>query len=192
MVNALAAAIVVALTSGTEQNVPRVVTLQDLTVPGDRLPGGCALSPAASVRLDGNSIRGGLWAGLRIRTNPWTGTDASVVASIRERLDGGPPLVPDGPPLTPREQARYRLRFADGIEEAYAAIYLPSNSSGLVVVYGLRFPSADNAVDVWANARRSKNLSTVGLTVGPILAFVSGDGGSCFQSVVAYVKSLEN
>jgi hypothetical protein len=170
--------------------LPRLTAMQELTVPKARLPAGCALSPAPSVHLDGNTIRGGLWAGLPIATNPWAGSDASLMASLREHLD--PPLLPDGPPLSRGESARYRLRLADDIEEAYAAIYLQSESSPLVVVYGLRFASAEMALEFWGHARASRNPRAVGIAIGPIVAVIEGDGGQCFQAVGAYVKSLTN
>ena len=79
---------------GVAQRVPpRPVTMQDLTVPKERLPVGCGLSPAAYL-VEGNRVTGGLWAGLEIPTNPWAGTERRVIASIREHTDG-PSLVPD-------------------------------------------------------------------------------------------------
>jgi len=119
----------------------RSISINDLTVPPDRLPAGCTLSPSDSVRLDGNRIRGGLWAGLPITSNPWTGTDRPIVASIRERM-GGPPLEPDGPPLDRPAASRYRLLLADGVEEVYAAIYLMQSDSTPIVVYASRFTAS--------------------------------------------------
>lgn len=121
VIKAITLATSIAIAPGAAQSVlPRPVTLHDLTVPTDRLPTGCALSPAASLPLDGKRVRTGLWAGLPIAMNPWTGTDRPLIASIRERMDG-PTLTPDGPPPTARELSRYRSRLADGVEEAYAA-----------------------------------------------------------------------
>jgi hypothetical protein len=51
------------------------VALSDLTAPQERLPAGCALAAGRSIDL-------------RVEANPWIGTDRSVVASIRERVDG--------------------------------------------------------------------------------------------------------
>jgi hypothetical protein len=100
----------------------RPANLHDLTVGADHLPSDCALSPQPSVRPDGNTIRDALWAGLP--ANPWIGTDPLRIASICELMN--PPMVPDGPPFTPREAALFRLQLADGIEEGYGAVYLPS------------------------------------------------------------------
>lgn len=189
MVRTIVLALVMGTAVAATQDVRRPFTLQDLTVPVGDLPGACALSPAASARISGNTVRGGLWAGLPISTNPWAGSDPPVIASIRELID--PPLLPDGPPLTTRESARYRFRLADGIDEAYAAIYAESDSRSLVVVYGLRFSTAEQASSFLRDARALKTRRVVSVAIGPIVAIVSGDGGQCFQPVGAYLKSLE-
>ena len=81
---------------GVARSVPsRPIKMEDLTVPKERLPVGCGLSPAAYV-VEGNRVRGRLWAGLEVPTNPWTGTERRVIASIREHTDG-PSLVPERP-----------------------------------------------------------------------------------------------
>ena len=186
MVKGIILAIYVAIAPGVIQSVvPRSVSMNDLTVPQDRLPAGCTLSPTASVHLDGNRVRGGLWAGLPIPTNPWTGGDRQVVASIRERM-AGPTLVPDGPPPTAREISGYRLRLADGVEEAYAAIYLMQSEPTLIVVYASRF--ADTKRPFYPPSTASNHR----FEIGPIDAVVSGDGGQCSQAVEAYLKSLAN
>lgn len=57
MVSALILAMSVAITVSASQTAqPRVVTLRDLTLPSERLPVGCALSPAPSVHLDGSRV----------------------------------------------------------------------------------------------------------------------------------------
>jgi hypothetical protein len=167
------------------------VALSDLTVPAARLPAGCTLSLAANVRMDGNRFRGGLWAGLPIESNPWTGTDASVIVALRQRLD--PPLLePDGPPLVGRQRARFFAGLAEGIDAGYAGIYLQAESTTLTVVYGLKFPTGEAAAEFWdhARVRLSKNPAAVGIVNGPMVAVVSGDGGKCYQAVAAHLKSL--
>src|SRR5229473_812071 len=116
----------------------RPYTMKDLTVPKKRLPAGCGLVPAPSVSLGGNRVQYGLWAGLPVPTNPWSGTDRPTIVEIRERMDG-PSLVPDGPPPTAREISRYRSQLANGVEEGYAAIYTQS-----VVVYAVRFAATES------------------------------------------------
>ncbi len=188
MMEAIVLAMSIAIASGVAQRVlPRPVTMLDLTVPNEHLPSGCALAPADSVRLEGNRVRGGLWAGLPIPTNPWTGTDRPIIASIRERMDG-PPLVPDGPPLTARELSRYRLQLADGVEEAYAAIHMQPEPN-LIVVYASRSAST-KTFDILSDTRAFKDPRVMRLQIGPIVAVVSGDGGQCFQAVGAYLKFL--
>jgi hypothetical protein len=153
----------------------RSITLNDLTVPQELLPSDCALSPATSIDL-------------RVKGNPWIGADRPVVASIRERVDL-PPRMPDGPPLTPGEAARFRLQFAEGIEEAYAAVY-KQPAPDLVVVYGLRFASATDAEQLLRDRRIRENPRALRVAFGSILAVVHGDGGSCAQAIGAYLQSL--
>jgi len=42
--------------------------------------------------------------------------------TIRQRVEGPAPQ-PDGPPLDRRTASRYFLALADGVEEAYAALF---------------------------------------------------------------------
>jgi hypothetical protein len=189
MVKALIFAVLVAQASTLAQSVPRrPVMLPDLTVPLERLPAGCALSPAPLAHLDGQPWRMGLWASLPIPANPWVGIDKPLIASIRERMEG-PMLMPGGPPPSAREFTRERLHFADGVDEAYAAIYLDSESN-LTVVYASRF-SADNAADIRSSAPASNNPRLIRVALGLMGVVVSGDGGACFRAG-AYVMSLAN
>jgi hypothetical protein len=186
VVNGFFLAMAIAIAPGVTQGVlPRPVSMNDLTVPQDRLPAGCALSATDSVRLDGNRVRVGLWASLPIPSNPWTGTDRSIIASIRERMDG-PPLEPDGPPVDRRAASRYRLGLADGVEEAYAAIYVTQSDSTLVVVYASRYATTKRTF------YPSRAAPDHRFQIGPIEAVLSGDGGQCSQAVEAYLKSLAN
>jgi hypothetical protein len=167
-----------------------LVTLQELSVPHERLPAGCAVSPSDTVRVDGNRVQSGLWAGLPIDTNPWIGTDRHVIATIRERMDG-PVLTADGPPPTARQLSQYRLQLADGVEEAYAAVYGQAEPGQQpIAVYGLRFSGAEGAVDRASLRRASENPRVIRLAIGPVFVVLHGDGGQCFQAVGAYMKSL--
>lgn len=188
MIKAIVIALSIVATAGAAQRPARPFTLGDLTVPHERLPAGCALSQAPSEHLAGTTVRGGLWAGLRIPTNPWAGVEAPIIADIRQRIDL--PLTPDGPPLTERERARFRLRLAEGIEEGYAAVYRESESNRLVVVYGLRFASPEDAARFWSTARVSRNPRTVGAAIGSIVVVASGEDGHCLQAIGTYLKSL--
>lgn len=175
----------IASASGVTQNPERLVTMQDLTVPEERLPAGCGVSPATSV-VQGNRVRGDLWAGLQIPTNPWTGTDRNLMASIRERMYGQP-LVPDAP-LTKKDASGYSLKLAEGLEEAYAAIYNQSEPA-LIVVYALRPAVIENpfAFDHPSNKSGSNGSR---FEIGSVAIFISGDSGPCFQAIEAHLKSL--
>jgi len=125
-----------------------------------------------------------LWAGLP--SNPWIGTDGVHLASIASVFT--PPIrVPDGPPLNPREAARFRLHLADGIEEGYEAVYLPSDTA-LLIVYGLRFPTAAAAQAFMRESQFAQNPRAV--QAGALVALASGPAGDCFDAVLAHLRSL--
>jgi hypothetical protein len=170
--------------------IQSAITLHALTVPQNRLPVGCTLSPSATVRLDGSRVQGGLWAGLPIDRNPWIGTHRRVIATVRERMDGSP-RTPDGPPLTGSQLSQFRLHLADGVDEGYAAIYRqPGSGQELIAVYGLRFPSGGGPLESSPARRGSENPRILRVPIGPIAVVVHGDGGECFQVIGAYLKSL--
>jgi hypothetical protein len=166
-----------------------IAALGDLTVPADRRPAGCAPSPSAVERENGNRVRSGLWAALPIAQNPQRSTEPKLIVEVRERL-GGVPLIPDPPSLTARDAARFRLQLAEGIDEAYVAIYRDTASPALVVVYGLRFPNARDAEEFWSGARAARNPDVAALVSGAIVAAVSGPNGACRDAVAAHVLSL--
>jgi hypothetical protein len=177
----IAGSIAVALSG---QTIPREIGLGDLTVPSSRLPAGCTLVAAPSERLDDNQARTGLWTGLNIRTNPWIGTDAPVLADIHERLD--PPERPDGPPLSAKEATRYHLRLADGIDRGYAAIYRERDTPNLMVVYGLEFPSTEAAMSFATRAR----AASIAVVNGRVASFASGASSECLQTIRQYLNGL--
>ena len=166
---------------------PHIVSVRDLTVPAERLPIACTLSPAPSVQLDGGRVRSGLRAGFP--TNPWIGTDRRLVASIRELVDG-PAAVPDGPPLDAKQLSRYLGQLADGVEEAYGAVYMQSDAE-LITVRAVKFaPGEKPPTTRYASDRRVAGTpALIRVAIGPIVAIVTGDG-DCFQAVGAYLQSL--
>jgi hypothetical protein len=86
MIKALILAMSAALAvSGSQTAPPRITTMRDLTLAQERLPAGCALSRAPSVRFDGNRVGFGLWVGFP--SNPWIRTDRRFLASqlVRHR-----------------------------------------------------------------------------------------------------------
>jgi hypothetical protein len=182
----------VALAIGAAQDSgSRVVRMQELTVPAARLFPGCGLSPASPDQT-GNSVRPRNWAGLNIPTNPWAGTDKPLTATIRQRISGAP-LTPDGPPLTARESASYRLHLAEGVDEAYVAIYSQpetADHNDVIVVYALRFLSSTMPDDIARVLRQSDNPRIIRVSLGQVVVVVHGDGGPCFQAVEAHVKAL--
>jgi len=155
------------------------IALASLTVPQNRLPAGCSLPPSDTTPLDGNRIRGGLWDGLPISSNPWHGDDRSVAAAIRERVAASPPL-PDGPPLSRAELARFRLQLAEDIEEAYAAIYADAGTDR-AIVYAVRFKKTPVPGAPYG-ARESVRIVRDGTVV-----VVSG-AGWCSEAVATYLR----
>jgi hypothetical protein len=133
-------------------------------------------------------MRGGLWAGLPIPSNPWVGSDRTIVASIRERLGEVPP-EPDGPPLLGAQAAASRLKMADGIREAYVAIYQHRESGGLTVVYGLDFEQAGDAPALW-QAIAPRHPETIGTTAAHVVAVVSGQRDECAEAVAAHLRTI--
>jgi hypothetical protein len=190
MIKAVVLAMSVLITAGASQPAPpRIVSMQELTVPADRLPAGCMLSPAPSRAVDGGHVRvGGLWA--EFPANPWIGTDRKLIVSIRELIDG-PAVLPDGPPLGPKQLSRYLSQLADGVEEAYGVVYLQSEADK-ITVRALRFAPTEKPAGSarFNDTRMSRNPTMLRIEIGPIVAAVTGARGACFQVVAMYLKSL--
>jgi hypothetical protein len=182
--------VMTAVFANVSQGTPRPILMEQLTVPSAGLPPGCVIAPDR-VGSPENPSGERNWAALNIPANPWVGTDALLIAAVRERM-GPPPLMPDGPPLVGRERAAYRLRLADGIDEAYAAIYATSPSArnaNIVVVYAVRYADPASA-HIQLTPREAANPRIAGFTIGAIDVVIHGDGGPCFHSVKAHVKAI--
>jgi hypothetical protein len=156
--------------------------MQDLTVPTDRLATGCRLkvkerSEQVNSRLSTTSFNQ-----FGITTNPWTGTDRRILARLRQQVDGyGMVRLPDGPPLTNTETSAMLLKFADGVEEGYAAIYAQSERLD-ITVWAVRFKPGER-----------DNLSTPTasvIDVGPIRAAIVGDVSPCRTAIETHLRSL--
>jgi hypothetical protein len=146
--------------------------MRDLTVPTGMLPAGCALAPVPFRILLGP-------------TNPWIGTDREQIISIREGMTARPRNIPDGPPIDAGAMSRYRAQLANGVEEAYGAVY--TESENFVIVRAIRFaPGAPHSAP-----ELSENQKMMRVDIGPIVAIVTGSG-DCFQAVGAHLKSLAN
>ena len=162
------------------QTSQRPVTMQDLSVPRERLPAGCSLEPPPPPGV------GGSWGGLGTTSNPWMGTDRRIVASVRASVDG-PRLLPDGPPPTTRLVRRSFSGLADGVEEAYAAFYEQLGVKGIeeIGVYAFRL-SVGERPDVM---RRSLQAGTR-IELGRTVAALRGPDGPCFQAIQTHLRSL--
>jgi hypothetical protein len=147
------------------------LTLGTLTVPLDRLPVGCSISASPPVWLGGTVVS----------SSPWNGTDPTALAAIRERVAGSPP-VPDGPPLSRSESARFRLDLAKDVEEAYAAVYRDGGPV-LIVVHAVRFVEKTAA---GLPQGVTTSLSGTRIVVGNTAVVVSGKG-RCFQAVASFI-----
>jgi hypothetical protein len=155
----------------------QAVTWSALTAPPEHLAPGCILAP----KVDG--------IGLHVAENPWIGTDRMTVGAIRARV-GGPLRTPDGPVFTAGEASRFRLRLAEGIDDAYVAVYREEESN-LVVVYGLRFASLNSKARRSLDESGSPGAMSL-VTLGSMVVSVQGGTGACGRSIHAYVRSLSN
>jgi len=156
------------------------IDLARLTVPPGRLTAGCVLSPAPTVAIGSNQVRGGLWGGLP--RNPWTGTERAIVADIAEHVFGSPPL-PDGPPLSTAELTRFRLRFVDDIAEAYGAVYTNAEMQ-LVTVNAVRLKT------IPASRPRGNPGARLQLVHGRTVAALFGESDPCFDALAAYLREI--
>lgn len=190
MTRAVILTISVVTLAGASQTPARSISMRDLTVPAERLPVGCALAPTPTMRLDGGRVRGGLWA--EFPTNPWSGSDRRLTASIRQRVDG-PLTIADGPPLDASALSRYLGQLADGIEEAYGAVYMQS-ATDLITVRAVRFAPNERAATGFPSDTTpvSANPPLLRVAIGPIVAIVNGSDGPCFRVVSTHLKSLVN
>jgi hypothetical protein len=156
---------------------PVALDLAALTVPSVGLPATCALATRQSEPT-----------GYLFSTNPWRGADPRRVAAIRGRMD--PPRIPDGPPLTRPEMTAYNLRLAEGVAEAYLALYRQTGLSQLISVHGLRFEAVEEARQFAAGVSVSSRSSGVVASNGPIVAMAFGPQGACLDAVRAHLRGL--
>lgn len=191
----LVAIAIVPVLATTQPAKARDVMLQTLTVPPERLPSGCRLSADDGFDDRGVPPHGGSRIFVRnslpavlfgVTMNPWIGTDRPIVARIRERMES-PPDVPDAAPLSPGSAARYLLRWAEGVEEGYAASYVHPEAKDTLVL-ALRFAATERQRP-HPNPAHDERISHI--VIGRTVAFVYGDGSPCFRTVEAHLKSLE-
>jgi hypothetical protein len=161
--------------------------LSTLTVPATALPDGCALAPEPTERLEGTRVRGGLWGGLPIRSNPWTGTESKPLREIRTRMFGVP-RMPDAPPDA-RLAAQMQRQLVEGLS-GYAAFYRQGDA--LVHVYALQSPeplewNRSSPPDrVWSTGQAAARISG---GTRPVLML--GDAGPCFDAVARHLRAAK-
>jgi hypothetical protein len=169
---------------------PRAIAMQDLTIPPERLPSGCGLQklPEPTAPTKSAIVTRGVAKSLPFMTsNPWVGADPHALAYIRQVMDG-PPVFPDEAPLTKADATRFFLRYAEGIEQGYAADYLQSDGR-LLAVHALKFTSLEDAT----RPRRpdaSTGPRVTRVDIGSIVAIVYGDTGVCTKTIVAHLTAL--
>jgi hypothetical protein len=163
------------------------VALSELTVPAANLPSGCHLILPGATQPPGTG-RSSPIPPMNVTSNPLIGTDPTIVARIRERMEGAP-TVPDAVPLSRRAAARYLLRWAEGIDEGYVAAYAQEGAPD-VSVLALRFAAATPASH-WPPAPSPREADRVAhVRIGTIVAFIYGDGGPCFRAVEKSIRSM--
>ena len=144
------------------------IAMQALTIQAERLPEGCALSTRSPYP-----------------SNPWIGTDEPTIGRLRQQFSARVP-VPDAPPPSRRDLARYNVRAAEGVVEGYTASYALEGSVRTEVV-ALRFANQADA-DLWPSRSQRQRMDRIAL--GSLVAVVSGAPGACRQAIVAHIGAL--
>lgn len=119
-----------------------------------------------------------------LTTNPRETTDPAVMASVWERM-GGPLPLADGPPMSGRAAASYRLRAVEDVTAAYAAHY--RRGSDETMVYALRFTTAAAAESGALALAAGRSGAT--LRLGDTVIAVRGARG-CADAITAHLTSL--
>ena len=147
---------------------PKPVTMQELTVPPDRLTEGCRLKAADHTVM---------------KTNPWIGSDRQMLATLRQHIDGQWLRVPDAPP-TLADAAALRAQLTKGIEEGYSAVYAQSRAPDLRVE-AVRFTTPQEQTDFY-----ERRLNVMRINIGTIQLVLFGDQGPCSTAIETYLNGL--
>jgi hypothetical protein len=175
------------------------IDLGRLTVPADRLPDGCQLKSMVpepleplSARANRSAIRVMRPAALSqppgIDVNPWIGIDRSALAWLRRQVDGHQLRLPDAPPLSVREQAALNERFADGIDEGYAATYRQESAPDLGV-HAVRYGAGVEPRTILSEPVRGR-IIRLDLAAVRMRVVLYGDAGRCSRAIEAYLRAL--
>ena len=114
-------------------------------------------------------------------SNPWSGTDHTYIAQLREAFDRVPPVrLPDGPPLEQKEVNKLLWTLKGNIEEGYLASY-GTTSVGVILVQAVRYTDAK-----WATPSEGR------IVRGSTVILVTGNPqGECFKVVRDYIQSVK-
>jgi hypothetical protein len=124
-------------------------------------------------------------------TNPWSGTDRTLVAEVRKAIHGTPRL-PDGPPLARAAAAAFLLKLADNVVEAYRAAYVSADGSQ-VAVWAVSFnddtlATPERLPGTMHPPRGFRSRLVRGATVVLVTAPSSHE---CARAVDGYIRSLK-
>src|SRR5687767_7083228 len=176
-----ALALSLALISPLAQDEP--LLLERLTVPADRLPADCRI---ATPPQPGPVVKGNIVVfpealpGRSLSQNPWVGSEPGMLARIWEAMDRAP-RTPDPIPLDSRQAARYRFRYAEGVERGYRATY--EDRVGRVLVYALQVNDA-------TRPHTTSLTNGTRVDLGNVVALVQGPSGPCTSAVHAHLMSF--
>lgn len=160
------------------QSSARLNSLDELTVTNG-LSAGCSLASRKAII--------GFSRPVPIDSNPWRGTDRSIIASIREVMYGAPRAV-DGPPLSGAEFSRFFFRLSHGIDEGYVAFYRQQGSEELAV-HALTFSSSE-PFPARRNMARADSRRAIWLEHGRTAIVLYGDEGPCSRAIRSHLESL--
>lgn len=170
------------------------LSLGSLTPPLSTLPSGCVLlapeaKPPSAATLIGVPSP-------KFPNNPWSGREVGLVAAIREAVDGPVKLAESVPDRIPDAYAR---AMAQGVLEAYRAVYVAVDGNPIVVLaimYADRSAARATAAGVPKEALTATRSSTLkgrlvrGSTVIEVHTLTSAPN-SCADAVSSFVAAFK-
>jgi hypothetical protein len=152
--------------------------LRSVVIVTNALPKGCQLAPMSSFSGDVRQERMTITS-RAIPTNPWNGSEVSVISNVLRLVDD-PMQVPDGPPPSKSEIETLWGTRAQQIAEAAGAIY--HFDGGLISVYALRYRTVGDLESV------ESKRGGIELRKGSLRVVVFGDGSVCSDAVVKHAR----